>query len=75
MENSSVKLPDLTQGMKIPPTLEASVQRYQANFARLVRILYNAGLGAAQIEESINMLVETYRTELASALCIDPRRQ
>lgn len=66
-----LKLSDLTQGMEIPPTLQVSVQRYQANLACLVGNLHVAGLSAGQIEESINMLVETYRAELASVLRVD----
>lgn len=63
-----MKLIDLTQGMEIPPLLQANVQRHQSNLARLTGNLYSAGLSAAQVEESINMLVETYRTELVNAV-------
>ena len=69
-----MKLPDLTQGMEIPPTLQVSVQRHRANLARLVGNLHMAGLSAGQIEESINMLVETYRAGLASVLRVDQQR-
>lgn len=66
-----MKISELTQGMEIPPTLQASVQRHQANLVRLAGNLHVAGLSAGQIEESINMLVETYRAGLASALRVD----
>ncbi|MDE8346787.1 MAG: hypothetical protein POH28_11545 [Acidocella sp.] len=69
-----MKLPDLTQGLEIPVTLQASVQRHQANFARLACNLHSAGISAAQIEESINMLVETYRVGLASVLRVNQQR-
>ncbi|MDE2390201.1 MAG: hypothetical protein KGL65_01200, partial [Rhodospirillales bacterium] len=69
-----VKLLDLTQGMEIPPTLQVSVQRHQDSLVRLVGNLRVAGLSAGQIEESINMLVETYRAGLASVLRVDQQR-
>lgn len=70
-----MKLPDLTQGLEIPLTLRATVQRHQANFAGLVCNLHSAGISAVQIEESINMLLETYRAVLVSALRVEQRWQ
>ena len=70
-----MKLPDLTQGLEIPSTLRATVQRHQANFAELACNLHSAGISAVQIEESINMLLETYRTVLVSALRVEQRWQ
>lgn len=64
----STDVPDLAQGMEIPPALQASVSRHQANLARLANNLHVCGLGVQQIEESINMLVETYRAELVGAV-------
>lgn len=68
MKEPSFVAAGLTEGITIPPILEESVRRHQANLARLATNLQSAGLSLVQVEESINVLVETYRAELMSAV-------
>jgi hypothetical protein len=58
----------LAEGIDIPPALQASVRRHQENLAQLAKNLQKMGLSLEKVEESINMLVETYRSELLGAV-------
>lgn len=48
----------------IPPRLCASVQRHEANLARLIANLRQAGMDEHSIEASVGSIVESYRIEL-----------
>lgn len=52
----------------IPLPLQASVDRHHSHLARLVRTLKTAGLDDDTIEASVTTLVDSYRTELLSAI-------
>ena len=60
--------PDPFSGLQVPDALHASLQRHRENLAQLVRNLQSAGVGATQIEASINVIVASYRDELIRAI-------
>lgn len=60
--------PDAASGLKIPPSLQASIDRHRSHLAMLVATLRAAGLPAAQIENSVNTLIASYRAELIQVL-------
>jgi hypothetical protein len=55
---------DPFHGMEIPAELEHSLQRHREHLARLVMSLRSAGVNEAQIEESISVMVASYKDEL-----------
>ncbi len=61
-------IPDPFAGLEVPDALLASLQRHRENLARLVRSLQSAGVGEAQIEASVTVVVESYRDELLHAI-------
>ena len=52
----------------IPPRLRASVARHEANLARLVASLRQAGMDEQTIEASVSTIVESYRLELVDVV-------
>jgi hypothetical protein len=48
----------------IPAELEESLQRHREHLARLVMSLRSAGVSDAQIEESVSVIVASYKDEL-----------
>jgi hypothetical protein len=52
----------------IPTELEESIQRHREHLAKLVASLRSAGINEAQIEESISVLVASYKNELILAM-------
>ena len=59
---------DLFRDLEIPPELEESLQRHRENLARLVMSLRSAGVKDAQIEESVSVIVASYKDELIGAM-------
>ena len=55
---------DPFDGLAIPAELEDSLQRHRENLARLVVTLRSAGLSEEQIEESVSVIVASYKSEL-----------
>lgn len=53
---------------QVPPGLRASVERHQANLARLVSSLRQAGMDEPTIEASVSGIVESYRIELVGVM-------
>jgi hypothetical protein len=60
--------PDSFSGIDIPPELEESLRRHRENLVRLVTTLRSAGISQAQIEESVAVIVASYKYELMQAL-------
>jgi hypothetical protein len=50
--------------LEIPAELEESLRRHRENLGRLVMSLRIAGVNEAQIEESISVIVASYKDEL-----------
>lgn len=64
--------PDVAAGLgdagQIPAELQESVERHQRHLAALVGSLRAAGVGEETIEASVHQLLESYRSELTSAM-------
>jgi hypothetical protein len=54
--------------LEIPVELEESLQRHREHLARLVVTLRSAGVDDAQIEESVSVIVASYKDELVRAM-------
>jgi hypothetical protein len=54
--------------MGIPPALQASVERHQANLVSLLHSFRAAGLGEAQIEAAVTVVIDSYKHELLQAI-------
>jgi hypothetical protein len=52
----------------IPPVLQASVERHQANLMRLLVSFRAAGLDEAQIEAAVTVVIDSYKHELLEAI-------
>ena len=52
----------------IPPILQASVARHQANLARLLQSLRQAGMEPRQIEAAVTTVIDSYKSELLEAI-------
>lgn len=50
--------------LEVPEALQESLARHRDNLARLVASLRSAGLGEAQIELSVSVMVDSYKQEL-----------
>lgn len=59
---------DPFEGLEIPQELEASFHRHRQHVADLVGSLRQAGISEEQIEVSVNVIVESYRSELLNAI-------
>lgn len=59
---------DPFSNLQIPPELEASLQRHREHLAQLVTTLRSAGVDEAQIEESVSVIVASYKDELTHAM-------
>lgn len=59
---------DPLQYLEIPPELEINIQRHRENLARLVVSLRRAGISEAQIEESVAVIVASYKEELIASI-------
>jgi len=55
-------------GMEVPPELEASIQRHRANLVQFILSLRSAGISEDQIEESVTVIVTSYKEELIRTL-------
>ena len=53
---------------EIPLVLRASVERHQANLARLLHSLRASGMDEAQIEASVIVVIDSYKHELIQAI-------
>ena len=59
---------DMFRDLEIPAELEESLLRHRENLARLVMSLRSAGVKDAQIEESVSIIVVSYKDELIRAM-------
>ncbi len=59
---------DPFEGLQVPEALYASLERHRENLVQLVRNLKSAGIGEAQIEASVSVIVASYREELLRAI-------
>ena len=55
-------------GFDIPPVLQASVERHQANLAKLLQSFRAAGMDQGQIEAAVTVVVDSYKHELLQAI-------
>jgi hypothetical protein len=56
--------PDPFSDPDIPPELEQSLLRHREHLSRLIRSLRLAGVSESHIEESVSILVASYKDEL-----------
>lgn len=54
--------------LEIPPELEQSLQRHREHLLSLVVNLRSAGMSEPQIEESVTILISSYKEELVRAM-------
>lgn len=54
--------------LEIPAELEESLQRHRQNLHRLVTSLRSAGVDETQIEQSVSVIVDSYKEELIRAM-------
>jgi hypothetical protein len=54
--------------VEIPPILQESVVRHQANLARLLQSLRAAGMDEAEIEAAVTVVIDSYKRELLQAI-------
>ena len=52
----------------IPPELEDSIRRHREHLARLISNLRLAGVDEAHIEQSVSVIIESYKAELTLAV-------
>jgi hypothetical protein len=52
----------------IPPVLRASVERHQANLAKLLQSFRAAGMHEAEIEAAVTVVIDSYKHELLQAI-------
>ncbi len=60
--------PDPFSGLDLPVELEASLQRHREDLKRLVAALRAVGVSEARIEESVSVMMASYRDELILAM-------
>lgn len=60
--------PDPFADIEIPDALQDSLEKHRGNLLRLIENLRTAGLSEAQIETSVSVMVESYKTELLRAI-------
>jgi hypothetical protein len=54
--------------LDVPPPLEVSLARHRRHLAELVSTMKMAGVSDRQIEESVSVLIATYKEELMAAI-------
>ena len=59
---------DPFQEIDIPPELEDSIRRHREHLARLIANLRLAGVDEAHIEQSVSVIIESYKAELTLAV-------
>lgn len=59
---------DPFQGFEIPPQLEENLKRHRENLESLIRSLQMVGISEAQIEESVSVIVASYKEELMQTI-------
>jgi hypothetical protein len=55
-------------GLDVPEALHASLERHRQNLARLILSLQSAGVSEEQIENSVSVVVASYKEELLRAI-------
>ena len=55
-------------GLDVPPQLEDSIARHRQHLAELVHTMKTAGISEQQIEQSVTVLIDSYKTELLAAI-------
>jgi hypothetical protein len=66
--NAAAVQPDAFQELEIPFELEETFRRHREHLAHLVVSLQAAGVHSAQIEQSITVIVASYKAELIDAM-------
>ncbi len=59
---------DPFQVFEIPPQLEESLKRHRENLEKLICSLQMVGISEAQIEESVSVIVASYKEELVQTI-------
>ena len=54
--------------LQIPEQLQESMQRHRQNLATLIANLQSMGLSESQIEQSVSVIVDSYKEELLRAI-------
>ena len=54
--------------LEVPAELDESLRRHREHLARLIATLRLAGVGEAHIEESVSVIVDSYKLELIRAI-------
>ncbi|WP_446742457.1 hypothetical protein [Silvibacterium acidisoli] len=54
--------------LDVPPQLEDSLRRHRANLIQFIRNLQTAGINDMQIEESVSLMIASYREELVRTI-------
>jgi len=67
-ESKKVMELDPFMDLAIPPELEENIQRHRENLMRLVVSLRSAGVDEIQIEESVSVIVASYKAELIRSI-------
>jgi hypothetical protein len=52
----------------IPPALQTTIERHQANLAQLVLSLRKAGIGPHEVEAAVTIVIDSYKCELLEAI-------
>jgi hypothetical protein len=60
--------PDPFADLEIPPELEQSLQRHREHLVQLVVTMRSAGIDEAHIDESVSVIVASYKEELLRAV-------
>ena len=55
-------------GIDIPEAFHGSLLRHRENLAQLIASLRSVGLSDVQIEDSVSVMVESYKKELLQAI-------
>ncbi|MGI4758304.1 MAG: hypothetical protein ACRYGF_15825 [Janthinobacterium lividum] len=59
---------DPFESLQIPDALQEGLQRHREHLARLITSLKAVGLSEEQIEESVSVIVTSYKEELLRAV-------
>lgn len=54
--------------LEIPPELEGSLARHREHLAVLIKSLRLAGVGDEQIEQSVSVIIASYKDELVRTI-------
>lgn len=63
-EAAELSVAEMLGEVSVPPELESAFQRHRQNLIELVRNLRSAGVSEEQIEQSVSVIVASYKEEL-----------